>query len=625
MAWLAEVAKSRSGLAGFENKVRFELTKGKGVRVGETTVVSRKVHTMDQSQPEVVRVVRGQDAGVVFYGRGREGEVVHMDIFHAPATVDHVKVAAAVRRAVGEYRSLLTLSWSPNAPRADLASHAACLADYIDVQTASGGGRVTGSLNYGQKFSLRMAHRSHVHLALMIPDDFLGLIYYIVQEVEAEITRQGVELRKVHKVVPVLGPGGVPYDLSSYQSNTDSLIKGSRSRGGDAGPGRGLPRDEELERAVDLASQFGSVAEAEKFLDMLSKENGPVSPRAYLEREYGDSDAMTTALRAMDVVTSGTGPLKLTAWGLRLLEILRRFSCDIERGLFRRIRKASRTRRGGLAGEAKRFSAGRRTCVSKKLSRPLEPGEWPLDISVPATVSAAAARLAAARARHGIFRGPACGDPKCADPGCAGARRKMIIIREDIRVRERTLAPRLDIVLLVDASASMSGRRIQAAKYMARHLFLTGRDRVSVLTFQENQVTRCVEWASTVEALEGGLSRINPAGLTPLAEGISEALELIRRTGRRAPLLVLLTDGIPTMHKWTSDPAKDALTAAAEIARMKVPFCCIGLAPNRTYLEKVCAVAKGNLYVVDEFDRDTLADVVRRERARTPVAVRPSR
>lgn len=624
MAWLAELAKSRAGLAGFENKLRFELEKGKGVRVGETTVVSRKVHTMDQGMPEVVRVVRSQDAGVVFYGRPREGEVIHMDIFHALATVDHVQVAAAVRRAVGEYRSSLALSCSPKGSKADLADRAACLDDYIDVQTASGGGRVTGSLHYGQKFSLRMAHRSHVHLALMIPDDFLGLIYYIVQEVEAEIVRQGVELRKVQKVVPIPGSGGVPYDLSPYQSNTDSLIRGSGAKG-DVGPGRGVPCDEELERAVGVASHFGSVAEAEKFLDMLSKDSRLLSPRAYLEREYGDSEAMIAALRAMDVITSGMGPLRLTAWGLRLLEILRRFSHDVERRLFRRIRKVSRTRRGGLAAQARTFSAGRKACVSKRLSRPLEPAEWPQEISVPDSISAAVTRLAAERAGHGILRVPARRNPNCADPGCATAQTRVTISREDIRVRVRTRAPRLDIVLLIDASASMSGRRIQAAKYMARHLFLTGRDRVSVLTFQENQVTRCVERASTAKALEMGLARINPAGLTPLAEGISEALELIERSGCRAPFLVLLTDGIPTMHKWTSDPSKDALTAAAGIARRKVPFCCIGLAPNRTYLEKVCAVAKGSLYVVDEFDRETLADVVRRERARTPAAVRPSR
>lgn len=624
MAWLTELVGARAGISGFENKLRSELAKGKGVRVGETTVVSRKVHTMDQGTPEVVRVVRSQDAGAVFYGRPREGEVIHVDIFHALATVDHVQVAAAVRRAVGEYRSSLALSWSANGSKADLAARAACLADYIDVQTASGGGRVTGSLTYGRKFSLRMAHRSHVHLALMVPDEFLGLIYYIVQEVEAAIVRQGVELRKVEKVVPVTGTGGVPYDLSPYQSDTDSLIKGSGARA-NAGPGRDVPRDDELERAVDLASQFGSVAEAEKFLDMLSKDGGLMSPTAYLEREYGNSEAMIAALRAMDVVTSGMGPLRLTAWGLRLLEILRRFSQDVERRLFRRIRKVSRTRRGSLAAQAKTFSAGRRHSASRKSSRPLEFGEWPVEISVPDTVSAAVTRLAAARVDPQVRRAQACWDLGWAGPRPGAALPRVTVGWEDLRVRVRTPAPRLDIVLLIDASASMSGRRIQAAKYMARHLFLTGRDRVSVLTFQENQVTRCVEWASTAKALEMGLAKINPAGLTPLAEGITEALDLIKRTGRRTPLLVLLTDGIPTMHKWTSDPSKDALTAAAEIARMKVPFCCIGLAPNRTYLEKVCAVAKGNLYVVDEFDRDTLADVVRRERSRTPADVRSSR
>jgi len=76
-------------------------------------------------------------------------------------------------------------------------------------------------------------------------------------------------------------------------------------------------------------------------------------------------------------------------------------------------------------------------------------------------------------------------------------------------------------------------------------------------------------------------------------------------------MIILITDGIPTVPLWTSDPVNDAICAASKISEKKIGFCCIGLQPNKDCLIKVTDAAKGNLYVLDELNRDTLVEVAR--------------
>nr|MBP7892770.1 VWA domain-containing protein [Bacillota bacterium] len=178
-------------LEAFAAEVNGRLDRGLGVRVGETALVSRRVHVIDPTRPHEAQVKCLADAGQVFYHRSLVDEVVHIDIFHSLADVSHYAIAQASRRAVDEF--------SQEAYLVSCASTA--LADFIDVQTATGGGRATGSLKYGRKPSLKTAHRGHVHLAALMPREAVGLLYYLVRDVEQVIQRQGVELRRLDRSV----------------------------------------------------------------------------------------------------------------------------------------------------------------------------------------------------------------------------------------------------------------------------------------------------------------------------------------------------------------------------------------------------------------------------------------
>ncbi|HLN63506.1 MAG TPA: VWA domain-containing protein, partial [Symbiobacteriaceae bacterium] len=222
---------------------------------------------------------------------------------------------------------------------------------------------------------------------------------------------------------------------------------------------------------------------------------------------------------------------------------------------------------------------------------------WLGDVAVPETVRAALKRSRLEQMEHGL-------------PAGAGLR----LQRQDVHVYLRSGEQPLNICLLIDASASMAGRRILAAKHLARHLLVSTRDRIAVIAFQERDVRVHVPFTRDYGLVEDGLSRIQPMGLTPLAHGLTQSLELIRESRVRRPLLLLITDGIPTVPKWTIDPLSDALEAARHVGLGRIPFGCIGLQPSKRYLEELVRVAGGTLHVVEELDEEALVTIAHRER-----------
>ncbi len=173
----------------------------------------------------------------------------------------------------------------------------------------------------------------------------------------------------------------------------------------------------------------------------------------------------------------------------------------------------------------------------------------------------------------------------------------------------------MPIILLIDASASMAGRRIRAAKELARHLVLAGKEKVSIVTFQDSDVKVVAGFTRNRRKIEEGLAEVHALGLTPLAKGLEKALELSVRSSRK-PLILAITDGIPTVPSKSLSPVQDALDSAKMIARRGVRFGCVGLEPNRGFLKQMVANAKGTLYIVEELEASTLAAIAKRESLR---------
>ncbi len=543
--------------ARLTERLRDHLGRARGVRLGDTGVISNFVHLTNPAAPGVVRVLTKADAGRVFYRRRERGRILHLDIFHEIAYVDHTAVAEALKRAGAAFGR-------------------PALLDRVDLQTATGGGRVTGSLNYGLKPTLRRAHLSHVHLAMLLTEEEYPFVFYCLLAVEREILAQGWELRAVEAVVHDASEGRTA-DLTPYSTPSDSLLRGEGGQPKGHGP---MPPEDlwEIVQDPDTLNQVYSLVEdnltAE--MDQLAVDDSAAG---------GELREVIRKLKDRGYLELRGGQYQLTERGRDLVEYLLNYRREVEMALRKMIRRLP-----PLTTARPRASSGvrgkRRRCLRSRTVEAAEKGAWLGDLAWPETVVEAMARR-----RRGRFS----------------------LRREDIRVYGGRGPVRVDICLLLDASASMAGERIRAAKHLARHLLFTGPQKVAVVAFQEREVKVYVPFTRSAALLDEGLRAIRPFGLTPLAEGLWRCCELISSSRTRNALLLLITDGVPTVPKWSVNPIEDALEAGRELSRRKVNFTCIGLEPNRQFLRQLSDRAGGRLYIVDELEKDTLVAIAHRE------------
>lgn len=564
----------------------------RGIHLGEAAVASLKVHTVDPRRPQELHVLTGADAGQVFYHRHRPGEVIHLDVFHQLGAVDHRAVARALARAVDAWAATPGLPWPRDLPDRSPGR----ILDYVDVQTATGGGRCTGSLKYGRRASVRYAHSNHVHIAARIPREMMGLLLFFVAAVEEQVGLSGLEIRKVEKVVcdPPAPPGSPDIDLSPYRSLSDSLLREEVARD------RLSPEvqaSRQLESALELAEELGGVGDLQEALDALAGEDGMRALVLKLAGSHRSVSRFLDLLEQRGLARREGWKVCLTPAGMALRQMVRERRREIElefRKLLRRIPAPVPARARVNRRPEGRPVQGRGPAMR---AAPVEKGEWARELAVTETVLESVRRQLLAPS--GATRGD-----------------RVVLRPEDVRVWRHRPGNPIDICLLIDASASMAGRRLRAAKFLAQHLVLATRDRVAVLVFQERQVETYVPLCRSYCRVERGLSRISALGLTPMAEGIVGALEYLRRARARNPVLLLISDGIPTVPKWTLDPLSDALDAANRIPAARVNFACIGLEPNRAFLEGLCRRANGHLYIVDELEKEALVAIAHAERRR---------
>ncbi len=567
---LVELAKPSVLLEGMLNWHR-------GARIGQSTVASRKMHTIEPPTPESVTVLTNVDAGQAFYNRQKEGEIVHLDIFHQCGQVDHRQVAVKLRQAIEIYDFHRSIFASHNfAFRAgkDVS------ADYVDVQTGTGGGRITGSLNYGQKLSLRRAHENHVHITAMIPGAHLACLFYLVLAAEEAIGALGLELRRNERIVHGRG-GGSGGDLSPYCDQTDSFL---RRKG--AGATDLAKRHQYLQDVTDLADEFDTVQDVRETLgtaDMGAREETMLQTLAH----RGSGDQALRRLERQGIVSIEGGKVRLTEYGQEFKGYLDRHLPDIEAYL----RRAFRLFRPPVwrPGHSKLLAEGQGGNGPKKL-KPWESNGPGGELAVAETVNAAARRtVETVRDRLEITAGD---------------------LREFVRKRRQ----KAEICLLIDSSASMTGQRLRAAKFLARHLLLSTPDRLAIVTFQEDAAKLILPLTRDWQQAESSLREIKSFGSTPLANGLTTCLDYLRGACVRNPLILLITDGIPTVAEYSRDPLADALTAAAAVKQSGYGFACIGLKPHRHYLRQLCEQAGGSLYVLEELEKQAMVKAAWSER-----------
>lgn len=153
------------------------------------------------------------------------------------------------------------------------------------------------------------------------------------------------------------------------------------------------------------------------------------------------------------------------------------------------------------------------------------------------------------------------------------------------------------VVLIIDKSSSMEGRKMELARVAAIGVVENLRpiDQVGVLIFDNS-----FEWAVPIRRAEDKttikrlISGITPDGGTQIAPALAEAYRRIRPGNATYKHIVLLTDGI--------SEEGDSLSLAKEAESQKVTISTVGLGQdvNRSYLERVAAGAGGKSYFLTE-------------------------
>lgn len=142
---------------------------------------------------------------------------------------------------------------------------------------------------------------------------------------------------------------------------------------------------------------------------------------------------------------------------------------------------------------------------------------------------------------------------------------------EDLRAATREGRESNLVLLCVDASGSMAARkRMEQVKGAVLSLLLDAyrrRDRVGLITFRGDGAELALPPTGSVDVAARALADLPAGGRTPLAEGLLEAADVLRRERlrdpARRPLLVIVTDGRATQGKHALNRAH---LAAAHLA-----------------------------------------------------------
>jgi len=162
----------------------------------------------------------------------------------------------------------------------------------------------------------------------------------------------------------------------------------------------------------------------------------------------------------------------------------------------------------------------------------------------------------------------------------AKARPRIVIRREDFRIRRFIEKTGTTVLFVVDASGSSAVNRLSEAKGAIEMLLAESyarRDRVSLIAFRGQGTELLLPPTRALARAKKVLAALPGGGGTPLAHAIEAALEqaLGAKRAGSAPLVVMLTDGRANIARdgtpGRPGAERDALAASARFAQQNIP------------------------------------------------------
>ncbi len=569
--------------ASVANYLGLYLGQDQGVRLGDSTVVSTKAH---RRMPEKkikgqVEILVNSDAGQTYLNYVDADQIVHIDVHHMPGNIDVQKVALAIYWAINDY----VIEEDPQLEYVDDVRFKAiaAYAEKIHITTNLGQGWLFDIMqNEMEPYIEGEEGQDHVHILARLNRQNYSLIFIIALAAEDIIQQSGIQLAQVRNITHGKEKK-ILDDFGNYIKLPWKKFKGKDAML--------MAPDENVNQLVlKLAEKFGGVEDIEEWMQMYSTNIFKRKGADFQKKKWGDIDHYVKQLEELGLMQKTPLGRVLTKQGLAVQDYVVKHRIELETEIRRNIRRVpgGRTSRFSKIGQSDQDTTDvqlvnyNRT-VNKK-------DNWTGNMAVAQTVVQAK--------KSGLLRGD----------------KRLSIRKDDLHFYDKKSYIPIDICLLLDASGSMAGEKRQAASFLAQHLLLTGKERVAVVTFQERNARVVAPFTRSQSVLTKGLQTINPAGMTPLANGIVTALDLIKNSRVRNPLLVLITDGIPNAALWTMDAQADALSAAANIPDQKLRFICIGVESNASFMEKLAKAGEGALYLVDDLNKENLINLVRYEK-----------
>lgn len=569
--------------ASVANYLGLYLGQDQGVRLGDSTVVSTKAH---RRMPEKkikgqVEILINSDAGQTYLNYVDPDQIVHIDVHHMPGNMDVKKVALAIYWAINEYviEEDSQLQYVDDVRFKAVAAYA----EKIHITTNLGQGWLFDVMqNEMEPYIEGEEGQDHVHILARLNRQNYALIYIIASAVEDIIQQSGIQLAEVRNITHGKEKK-ILDDFGNYIKLPWKKFKGKDAML--------MAPDENVNQLVlKLAEKFGGVEDIEEWMQMYSTNIFKRKGADFQKKKWGDIDHYVKQLEELGLMQKTPLGRILTKQGLAVQDYVVKHRIELETEIRRNIRRVpgGRTSRFSKIGQSDQDTTDVQLVNYNRTVNKRD--NWTGNMAVAQTVVQAK--------KSGLLRGD----------------KRLSIKKEDLHFYDKKSYIPIDICLLLDASGSMAGEKRQAASFLAQHLLLTGKERVAVVTFQERSARVVAPFTRSQSVLTKGLQTINPAGMTPLADGIMTALDLIKNSRVRNPLLVLITDGIPNAALWTMDAQADALSAAAYIPDQKIRFICIGVESNASFMEKLAKAGEGALYLVDDLNKENLINLVRYEK-----------
>ncbi len=177
------------------------------------------------------------------------------------------------------------------------------------------------------------------------------------------------------------------------------------------------------------------------------------------------------------------------------------------------------------------------------------------------------------------------------------------LIAEDLVSTERLRKGKVDILYAIDASGSMKGKKLQAAKKAGIALAFKAiqeKDRVGVVVF-ESDITASIEPTTDFPLLLHTLSSITASKQTDLPKVIEHARTLFPDE-HATKHLIILTDALPTVGDNPQQETLEAVSAARE-AGITTSLIGLGLEEDGVSLAKrVTEIGSGSFHQVRDLD-----------------------